>query len=146
MSATLSAWPGLSFSCRSVIFEPSLLKSGPKTLWFWADCFISPSLNFIYEMDNKDSIPINFWNLAKREPRESASLGTITNTINLSFSTWNLVCYYVKTIHWHNPLMAEWSSILWAPPLDRGAWWATVHQVAKSRPQMKWACTCAWCI
>ena len=63
-------------------------------------------------MDNKDSIPINFGNLAKREPGESALLGTITNTINLSFSTWNLVCYYVKTIHWHNPLMAEWSSIL----------------------------------
>ena len=61
-------------------------------------------------MDNKDSIPINFGNLAKREPGESALLGTIT--INLSFSTWNLVCYYVKTIHWHNPLMAEWSSIL----------------------------------
>ena len=34
--------------------------------------------------------------------------------------------------------MATLSSILaWENPMDRGAWWATVHQVAKSRTQLK---------
>ena len=91
-----SPFPTVS-GCISVIFEASHShpKSGPKTLWFLADCLISPSLYFIYKMDNKDSFPINFGNLAKGEARESASLGTIINTINLSFSTWNLVGYYV---------------------------------------------------
>ena len=42
--------------------------------------------------------------------------------------------------------MATHSSILaWRIPLDRGAWWATVHRVAKSRTRLKrlstWACT-----
>ena len=46
-------------------------------------------------MDNKDNFPINFGNLAKREARESSLLGTIINTINLSFPTWNFVGYYV---------------------------------------------------
>ena len=47
-------------------------------------------------MDNKDSFPRTFGDLAKGEARESALLGTIINTINLSFSTWNLVGYYVN--------------------------------------------------
>ena len=34
--------------------------------------------------------------------------------------------------------MATLSSILaWENPMDRGAWWATVHQVAKSWTQLK---------
>ena len=33
--------------------------------------------------------------------------------------------------------MATHSSILaWRIPMDRGAWWATVHGVAKSRTQL----------
>ena len=33
--------------------------------------------------------------------------------------------------------MATHSSILaWRIPMDRGAWWATVHRVAKSRIQL----------
>ena len=35
--------------------------------------------------------------------------------------------------------MATYSSILaWRIPMDRGAWWATVHGVAKSQTQLKW--------
>ena len=34
--------------------------------------------------------------------------------------------------------MATHSSILaWRSPMDRGAWQATVHQVAKSKTQLK---------
>ena len=44
---------------------------------------------------------------------------------------------WVQSLGWENPLdegMATHSSILaWRIPLDRGAWWAAVHGVAKSR-------------
>ena len=41
-----------------------------------------------------------------------------------------LSCIYVH--------LSTLSSILaWENPMDRGAWWATVHQVAKSRTQLK---------
>ena len=34
--------------------------------------------------------------------------------------------------------MATHSCILaWRIPMDRGAWWATVHRVARSRTQLK---------
>ena len=34
--------------------------------------------------------------------------------------------------------MGSHSSILaWRIPMDRGAWWATVHRVAKSRTRLK---------
>ena len=41
---------------------------------------------------------------------------------------------------WEDPLeegMATHSSILaWRIPMERGAWWVTVHGVAKSRTQL----------
>ena len=44
---------------------------------------------------------------------------------------------WVRSLGWEDPLeegMATHSSILaWRIPTDRGAWWATVHGVAKSR-------------
>ena len=43
---------------------------------------------------------------------------------------------WVQSLGWEDPLvegMATHSSILaWRIPMDRGAWWATVHRVAKS--------------
>ena len=43
---------------------------------------------------------------------------------------------WVRSLGWEDPLeegMAAHSSILaWRIPMDRGAWWATVHGVAKS--------------
>ena len=43
----------------------------------------------------------------------------------------------VQSLGWENPLeegMATHSSILaWRIPMDRGAWWATLHGVAKSQ-------------
>ena len=43
---------------------------------------------------------------------------------------------WVRSLGWDNPLeedMATHSSILaWRIPMDRGAWWATVHRVAES--------------
>ena len=47
---------------------------------------------------------------------------------------------WVQSVGWEDPLkevMATHSSILaWSFPLDRGAWWATVHGVAKSQTQL----------
>ena len=44
---------------------------------------------------------------------------------------------WVQSLGWEDPLeegMATHSSILaWRTPMDRGAWQATVHEVAKSR-------------
>ena len=43
----------------------------------------------------------------------------------------------VQSLGWEDPLekrMATHSTILaWRIPVDRGAWWATVHRVAKSQ-------------
>ena len=43
---------------------------------------------------------------------------------------------WVRSLGWEDPMeegMATHSSILaWRIPMDRGAWWATVHRVAES--------------
>ena len=43
----------------------------------------------------------------------------------------------VRSLGWEDPLeedMATYSSILdWRIPMNRGAWWATVHGVTKSQ-------------
>ena len=43
---------------------------------------------------------------------------------------------WVRSLGWEDPLeegMATHSSILdWRTPMDRGVWWATVHEVTKS--------------
>ena len=41
---------------------------------------------------------------------------------------------WVQSLGWENPLekeMATYSSVLAWEILDRGVWWATVHEVAK---------------
>ena len=47
---------------------------------------------------------------------------------------------WVLSLSWEDPLeegMATHFSILaWRIPMNRGAWWATVHGVAKSRIQL----------
>ena len=43
--------------------------------------------------------------------------------------------------------MATYSSILaWRIPIERGAWWATVHRVTKSQTRLKWLSTQAQCL
>ena len=47
---------------------------------------------------------------------------------------------WVRSLGWEDPLeedMATHSSILaWRIPMDRGAWWATVHGVTKSQTRL----------
>ena len=47
---------------------------------------------------------------------------------------------WVRSLSWEDPLeegMATYSSILaWRIPMDRGAWWATVHGVTKSQTRL----------
>ena len=49
-----------------------------------------------------------------------------------------MIC--VRSLGWEDPLeegIATHSSILaWRIPMDRGAWWATVHGFRKSQTQM----------
>ena len=49
---------------------------------------------------------------------------------------------WVCSLRWEDPLeegMTTHSSILaWKIPMGRGAWWATVHGVAKSQTRLKW--------
>ena len=48
---------------------------------------------------------------------------------------------WVQSLGWEDLLeegMATHSSILaWRVPMDRGAWWATVHNIAKSWTRLK---------
>ena len=48
---------------------------------------------------------------------------------------------WVRSLGWEDPLekgMATHSRILaWRIPMDRGAWWATVHGVTKSRTRLR---------
>ena len=47
---------------------------------------------------------------------------------------------WIQPLGWEDPLeegMATHFSILaWRIPMDRGAWWATVHGVAKSQTRL----------
>ena len=47
---------------------------------------------------------------------------------------------WIQSLGWEDPLeegMATHSSILaWRIPMNRGAWWATGHGVAKNWPQL----------
>ena len=47
---------------------------------------------------------------------------------------------WVRSLGWEDPLekvMATHSSILdWRIPIDRGAWWATVHGVTNSQTRL----------
>ena len=55
---------------------------------------------------------------------------------------------WVRSLGWEDPLekeMATHSSILaWRIPMDRGAWWATVHGVTKSWTQLSTAQHDVW--
>ena len=54
--------------------------------------------------------------------------------------TWCRFNPYVKKIPWRRKCKPLHNSCL-ENPMDRGAWWATVHGVAKSRTQLSdWAC------
>ena len=48
---------------------------------------------------------------------------------------------WVQSLGWEDPLeesMATHSSILaWRIPIERGAWWAAVHGVAKSQTKLR---------
>ena len=57
----------------------------------------------------------------------------MAETVKDSPAVWET---WVRSLGWEDPLdegMATHSSILvWRIPVDRGAWWAMVHEVAES--------------
>ena len=48
---------------------------------------------------------------------------------------------WVRFLGWEDPLVdgveTHTSILAWRIPMDRGAWWATVHGVAKSQTRLK---------
>ena len=54
----------------------------------------------------------------------------------------------VQSLGWEDPLeekMATYSSILaWENRMDRGAWWTTVHGVAKELDTIEHSHACMW--
>ena len=52
---------------------------------------------------------------------------------------------WVWTLGWEDPLeegmVTHFSVPGWRIPMDRGAWWATVHRVTKSQTWLKWLST-----
>ena len=63
-------------------------------------------------------------------PRWASLVAQMVKNLRAMFEVW------VRSQGWEDPLeesMATHSSILaWRIPMDRGAWWATVHRVTKS--------------
>ena len=47
---------------------------------------------------------------------------------------------WVRSLGWEDPLeeglSTHFSSLAWRIPMERGAWWATVHGVTKSRTRL----------
>ena len=60
--------------------------------------------------------------------------GSVVKDLPAMRQTW------VQSLGWEDALeegMATYSSILaWRIPMDRGAWWATVHEGTKSRTRL----------
>ena len=48
---------------------------------------------------------------------------------------------WVRSLGWEDPqeegMAIHPSNLAWRIPMDRGAWWATVHGVAKSQTRLK---------
>ena len=58
----------------------------------------------------------------------------LVNNLSAMPETW------VQSLCWENPWRREWQPTQYScleNSTDRGAWWATVHGVAKSQTQMK---------
>ena len=78
------------------------------------------------------SLPIpSLWVVPVHQPQAS-SIAHQTWTGN-SFHTWYFTCWRSPGGGYRNPL--QYSCL--GNPMDRGAWWATVHKVAKSWTQLK---------
>ena len=43
---------------------------------------------------------------------------------------------WVQSLVWEDPLEEGMATHFWRIPMQRGAWWATVHGVRKSRTQL----------
>ena len=47
---------------------------------------------------------------------------------------------WVQSLGWEDPLeagIATHSSILWRIPMERGAWWVTLHGVTESQARLR---------
>ena len=76
--------------------------------------------------------PVQF--LGLEDPLEKGEASLVAQMVKNLAATWETT---VQSLGWEDPLeegMATHSSILaWRIPMDRGAWWATVHGVTKSQ-------------
>ena len=62
----------------------------------------------------------------------------VAQTVKRQSTMWET---WVQSLGWEDPLEEglETHSIIlaWRIPMDRGAWWSTVHRVAKSQTRLK---------
>ena len=76
--------------------------------------------------------PVQF--LGLEDPLEKGEASLVAQMVKNLPATWET---RVQSLGWEDSLeegMATHSSILaWRIPMDRGAWWATVHRVTKSQ-------------
>ena len=63
------------------------------------------------------------------KPNRASLVAQVVKNLPATWETW------VRSLGWEDPLeedMATHSSILaWRIPMDRGAWWTTVHRLAE---------------
>ena len=63
------------------------------------------------------------------KPNRASLVAQVVKNLPTMWETW------VRSLGWEDPLeedMATHSSILaWRIPMDRGAWWTTVHRLAE---------------
>ena len=95
--------------------------------------FLGPTLDFLALTSRNLSY---IYLLNKRDAKRNTSL--VAQRVKRLLTTWET---WVQSLGWEDPLekeMATHSSILaWKiHPMDRGAWWATVHGVALSQTRL----------
>ena len=70
-------------------------------------------------------------------PLQYSWASLVAQILKNPFAMWET---WVRSLGWEDPLeegISTHSSILtWRIPMDRGSWWATVHEVAKSRTRL----------
>ena len=75
--------------------------------------------------------------LKKQKTNKKKRAFLVAQTVKNPPAMWET---WVRSLGWEDSLeegMATYSSVLpWRIPMDRGAWWATVHGVGKSQTQL----------
>ena len=109
-------------------------------LWFLPSIlYFQSSLNLGFHFHRTFSIPLKW---TRRKYNSTSGIVITKTSTMMAQQVKNLPAMqetqetHVRSLGWEDPLeegMATYSSVLaWRIPNDRGAWWATIHGIAKS--------------